>query len=104
MTARAARVGIALLLELAAVALLGLVALGRPWPAERGTAAVYVLADRSASVPEAGLRRALEELATVVQRTRPAAELYAIDFAGRPAASRRLASPADLPACRPPSR
>jgi len=95
MTARTVRVGIALVLELAALALLVSVSLGHPWPAARDTARIYVLADRSASVPTGVMRTALGEIASETRRTLRHAELYVIDFAGRSGRPRRLASAAD---------
>ncbi len=95
MTARAARVGIALLLELVALVLLVLVALGHPWPAGRDTAAVVLLADRSASIPPAAMRQALQEIANEALAMNPAVELHVIDFAGRANPARRAESPSE---------
>lgn len=95
MTARAARVGLALLLELVALVLLVLAVLGHPWPAGRATSAVYVLADRSASIPPAAMRQALDEIATEALAMGPAAELHVVDFAGRANPARRSESPSD---------
>jgi uncharacterized membrane protein len=94
MTASAARVGVALLLELVALVLLVLAALGHPWPAGRDVAAVVVLADRSASIPPAAMKQALEEISAEVLAMNPAPELHVIDFAGRANPARRAGSPA----------
>jgi uncharacterized protein YegL len=94
MTARSARAGVALLLELAALVLLILAVLGYPWPAGRATAAVFLLADRSASIPPAAMRQALEEIAAEALAMNPGAELHVIDFAGRAGPARRAESPA----------
>ena len=86
MTPRAIRTGVAMLLQLGAAVLLALVVLGRPWPADRGDALVFLLADRSASVATRQDRRAVQEVANGVADAGGAA-VRTIDFAGRPEAT-----------------
>jgi Ca-activated chloride channel homolog len=95
MTPRALRTAFALLLEVAALALLVLVAAGHPWPSGRDVAAVYALADRSSSVPPREMAQALEALARSVPNVDPPAALHLIDFAGRPGSPRRVQTVAE---------
>ena len=86
MTPRAIRTAVAMLLQLGAVVLLALVVLGRPWPADRGDAFVYLLADRSASVATEQTRRAVQRVESGITGA-GGAVVRRIDFAGRPEAS-----------------
>jgi uncharacterized protein YegL len=80
----------AVLLEAAALVLLVLVVLGRPWPADESAAAVYVLSDRSASIATDEAQDALADVASHVLDARATVNVRAIDFAGRPDAPRRI--------------
>lgn len=92
MTARFVRVGVALLLEVLALALLVLALSGHPWPAESGRRTVIVLADRSASIPPAAMQPALLDTAAAALALQPAIDLRVIDFAGRAGAPRVVES------------
>ncbi len=85
----------ALLLELAALVLLVLALLGHPWPVPRATASVFLLADRSASMPPAALQQAVADTAAGILALNPATELHLIDFAGQAGPARRIRSQAD---------
>src|SRR5512137_1023406 len=79
------RIAAALLLRLAALTLLVLAAVGRPWPPPGAATQVVMLSDRSASVDAAQLDRARAE---VLQDLRHAASKPAVrelEFAGRAA-------------------
>jgi Mg-chelatase subunit ChlD len=85
MTPRAIRTAVAMLLQLGAAVLLALVALGRPWPADRGDALVFVLADRSASVATEQTSKAVADVADQVTQAGRTV-VRTIEFAGRPEA------------------
>ncbi len=86
MTPRAIRTTIAMLLQLGAAVLLALVVLGRPWPADRGDALVFLLADRSASVATGQAGKAVADVADQVTQAGRTV-VRTIDFAGRPEAT-----------------
>lgn len=83
MNTGSARTLLALALQLAAFATLGLAVLGKPWLDERGKPRLLLLVDRSQSQPRAGSDKAV---ADVVQAARAAGagEVLRLDFAGRP--------------------
>ena len=85
MTPRAIRTAVAMLLQLGAAVLLALVALGRPWPADRGDALVFLLADRSASVATEQTSKAVADIADQVTQAGRTV-VRTIEFAGRPEA------------------
>ena len=85
MTPRAIRTAVAMLLQLGAAVLLALVALGRPWPADRGDALVFLLADRSASVATEQTSKAVANVADQVTQAGRTV-VRTIEFAGRPEA------------------
>ena len=85
MTPRAIRTAVAMLLQLGAAVLLALVALGRPWPADRGDALVFLLADRSASVATEQASKAVADVADQVTQAGRTV-VRTIEFAGRPEA------------------
>ncbi len=82
MTSRDRRAALALLLKIAALVLLALVLLGRPWPAERGAATVYVLVDKSASVAADTAAEALRLLTNDIAEAREGVAVRVVGFAG----------------------
>lgn len=82
MTSRDRREGLALLLKIAAVALLALVLLGRPWPAEHGATTVHVLVDRSASIAADTAAEALRLLQDEIAGASEDVAVRVVGFAG----------------------
>jgi hypothetical protein len=82
MTSRDRRAALALLLKVAAIVLLALVLLGRPWPAEHGATTVYVLVDKSASIAADSSAEALRRLTNDIDEAREDVSVRVIEFAG----------------------
>jgi hypothetical protein len=82
MTSRDRRGTLALVLRVAAIVLLALVLLGRPWPAERGATTVYVLVDQSASVAAKAVAVALRELTDEIAEAHEDVAVRVVGFAG----------------------
>ena len=76
------RAALALLLKIAAIVLLALVLLGRPWPAEHGAATVYVLVDKSASIAADTAAEALKQLTNDIAEAREDVAVRVVEFAG----------------------
>lgn len=84
MNPRALRTAVALLLEAAALALLALVVVGRPWPQDREAPNLFVLADRSASIAVEPAQSALADILSAAAEISPRADVHVIEFAGQP--------------------
>lgn len=78
-----ARLAIAIVLQLGALALLLLVVAGRPWPAPRAAASVVLLTDRSTSIDGATLDRARAGVLDGLRSAPIPVEPLEIEFAGR---------------------
>jgi uncharacterized membrane protein len=79
------RIAVALLLRLAALTLLVLAAVGRPWPPPQVATQVVLLSDRSASIDAAELDRARAEVLQDLRDTTGATALLELEFAGQAA-------------------
>jgi hypothetical protein len=86
------RIALALLLRLAALTLLVLAAVGRPWPPPGAATQVVLLSDRSASVDAAQLDRARAEVLQDLRNATSAAAMLELEFAGRAALLRTPAA------------
>ncbi len=86
------RIAFALLLRLAALTLLVLAAVGRPWPPPGAATQVVLLSDRSASVDAAELDRARAEVLQGLRDTASATAVLELEFAGRTAPLRAPAA------------
>lgn len=86
------RIALALLLRLAALTLLVLAAVGRPWPPPGAVRQVVLLSDRSASMDAAQFDRARTEVLQDLQHPAGAAAVLELEFAGRAAPVRTPAA------------
>ena len=95
------RIAFALLLRLAALTLLVLAAVGRPWPPPGAATQVVLLSDRSASVDAAELDRARAEVLQDLRDTASATAVLELEFAGRAAPLRAPAAHAGSSVAQP---